>query len=186
MPQEQYKSISEMVSSIPLEKDLENEIVEHISRRQIVKNLITTRIKCDMSQSDIAAKMKCSQSRISKLENGFDDDLDLGTLQSYANAIQFELQLMFLPKKRTVLDEIKFFAFRIKDRLDYLAKLAHKDEKIAGGVTRSFGNLLFNFVSMIHDCAQSLPAKSPSEGIVVESMASDQDAESHEQDALSV
>ena len=119
-----------------------------------------------LSQGDIAKSMGCTQSRVSKLERGMDADIRLEDLGKYANAVNMELRLVFAERRDTIVDEVKFHAFRIKALLERLAKLARKDERIARGVGSFFGEAFFNLLNIIQSSAKQLPPREDGRSLI--------------------
>ena len=70
---------------------------EMIRRRQLVKKLMVMRACKGLSQAEIAARMGCSQGRISKFEASEDDDVRLGDVRKYLQAVGFDLQIDVVP-----------------------------------------------------------------------------------------
>ena len=58
------------------------ELEEELSSRQVVRALFAMRSARNVSQAEIAAQLKCTQSRVSKIENGVDADLSVGELEA--------------------------------------------------------------------------------------------------------
>src|ERR1700726_538855 len=96
----QYDDVVAMVQDL-LGESFAEELRDGIARRRLVKRLFVLRSAQGLSQSDIAEKMGCTQSRISKLESGSDADLRLGDLQTYADALGFETRIVLTRKGRT-------------------------------------------------------------------------------------
>jgi transcriptional regulator with XRE-family HTH domain len=128
-----------------------------LHRRRIVKDLMVLRAGRGLSQGDIASKMGCSQSRISKLESSTDFDLTLGDLARYAGAVGFRVGVVLEPRDTTVVERVKNLAFQIKHELDRLAGLAAGDQKIARGVAGFFNEAFFNLVRILQGSAEKLP-----------------------------
>ena len=61
-------------------------------RRDVLRTLVDERQRRRMSQTEVAALMKTSQSAVARLESG-DADVRLSTLQRYAAAIGCDLEL---------------------------------------------------------------------------------------------
>src|SRR4051812_41510922 len=80
-----HNSVADAVGTVSPE--IRQALEKRLQQREVVKSLIAKRAVQGLSQTDIAAKMKCSQSRISKLENGTDADLRLDDLFSYLEAL---------------------------------------------------------------------------------------------------
>jgi transcriptional regulator with XRE-family HTH domain len=156
--QQLYSNVSEMLESEQLaDKDFIRDFNKHINDRQIIKFLMAMRAASGKSQSDIAQTANCSQSRISKLEKSIDDDLRLGDLHCYANALKFNLELFFIPQTATIADKVKYHACFIRQLLKELTSLAITDEKIALGIAGFFGEALFNFIKILQESAKELP-----------------------------
>jgi predicted XRE-type DNA-binding protein len=70
------------------------EAVRQLSAKtKLIDQLIVARVAAGLTQSQMAAKLRCSQSRISKIEDSQDADLSLGDIQAYARIVGLKLQL---------------------------------------------------------------------------------------------
>lgn len=153
-----YSDVVEMVRELVGDEEFAARFETHLKRREIVNYLMSLRGAAGLSQEDIAKKLRCSQSRVSKLERNTDSDLRLGDLVRYAGILGFETEILLTPKEWTVVDEIKYHAFCIKRSLDHLAGLARKDPAIAKGVVAFFDEAKVNIVRIIQDSAQTVIA----------------------------
>ena len=63
------------------------------AKTKVIDQLILARVAAGLTQSQMAAKLRCSQSRISKIEDSQDADLSLGDIQAYARIVGLKLQL---------------------------------------------------------------------------------------------
>ena len=63
------------------------------AKTKLIDQLIVARVVAGLTQSQLAAKLRCSQSRISKIEDSQDADLSLGDIQAYARVLGLKLQL---------------------------------------------------------------------------------------------
>jgi transcriptional regulator with XRE-family HTH domain len=136
---------------------LAEEVEAELSARQVVRALFAMRSARGVSQADIASQLKCSQSRVSKIENGVDAELSLGELEAYSRALGCDLVLTFQKRHSTAVDRVRQHAFAIKRELDELAKLAGDDSALRQGVASFFGEAFFNIVRMISESATSIP-----------------------------
>lgn len=145
-----YKSVAETLRDLCEDKAFAEEVIKQIEARQVIHRLMALRSRRGLSQGDIAAKMKCTQSRISKLENGKDDDLRLGDFHAYADALGLEMTIVLADKRRTVVDDIKHHALEIQRLFGELEHLAEKDEKIAEGVKNFIaGETAYNLINIL-------------------------------------
>jgi transcriptional regulator with XRE-family HTH domain len=156
-------SVSQMVCETSDDPAFKELFEERLRARRIVKDLMVQRAIQDLSQKDIAEKIGCTQSRISKLETTHDADLRLGDLAQYADALGLRVNIVLESKERTPVTRIKKFAFQIKHELDKLAALAAHDQLIARGVSNLVGEAFFNLVSILQESAQKLPPR-PEDG----------------------
>ena len=154
-----YTSVSEMLTEHAPDEKFREQFDEHAGRRRVIKRMMALRALKGMSQQDVAKQMGYSQSRISKLENGFDDDIRIGDMRSYVSSLGFRLGFGFTDRNLTAVEEIKQHAFRINELLDGLAHLAGGDERMAQAVSGFFGEAFFNLVKMIQESASKLPRR---------------------------
>lgn len=108
--EKKYKNVPEMVRDLTEDKELAENIARDIEQRNIIDFLMALRTANDLSQSDIAKKMGCSQSRVSKLENGKDNDLRIGDFDAYVSALGLEMSIGLVKKNRTIVDDMKYHA----------------------------------------------------------------------------
>jgi transcriptional regulator with XRE-family HTH domain len=59
-------------------------------RRRVVGDLVLQRQRLGLSQTEVAARMRTSQSAVARLEAG-DSDVRVSTLQRYAAAVEMDL-----------------------------------------------------------------------------------------------
>ena len=90
-PKAEYTSVAEMVRSVSDDPQFADEFDRRVNSRRLVKHLFALRSAEGLSQKDIADRIGCSQSRISKLESGNDDDLRLADLAAYLRALGLDL-----------------------------------------------------------------------------------------------
>lgn len=152
-----YKSVTDMVRDLATDQAQAKELEQHLNKRNIVDFLFGLRCSKDVSQKQIADRLKCSQSRISKLENGEDDDLRLGDLQQYLDAIGLDLRLVICKKNWKAMDEVKFHALQIHRCLRAMCRIAKTDEQIAKGVSEAHLETLVNVIDIVLDSAKTLP-----------------------------
>jgi predicted transcriptional regulator len=69
------------------------------SRRALTEELVARRLSLGLSQTEVAARMRTSQSAVARLESG-EADLRLSTLERYAAALGQELSLSLRASKR--------------------------------------------------------------------------------------
>ncbi len=137
--------------------DFVDTLKREAAERVLVNHLLALRGARGISQEEIAKHFGCSQSKISKLENGVDVGLRIGDLLQYCDAIGLGLSVGLLPKGSSSIDRIKQHAFCIQGELSALVDLADGDETMASGLARTLGEVVFNLVKLVVTEANKLP-----------------------------
>ena len=87
-----YRSVDEMLRGHGYRRVAE--AVRQLSAKtRLIDQLILARVAAGLTQAQMAAKLRCSQSRISKIEDSHDADLSLGDIQAYARIVGLKLKL---------------------------------------------------------------------------------------------
>lgn len=151
-----YSSVEEMVADITGDTELVNEVAKRCHDQEIVKMFVAFRTSKELSQQQLADLLGCSQSTISKIENGVDADLKVGEIQAYLRALEKPLLLFFMPNG-TAVERVKALTTRIQDEINFLTKLAHKDELIKVGVINHCCETILNQVNYVLGVLKDLP-----------------------------
>lgn len=99
MIKKKYNNTQEMLNDLINNQQEKEKRIQKISEKQLGKILKAFRLKNGMTQIDIAKKMKCDQSSISKLEQQNDNNFTVGELQSYLKALNMDLGIAIREKK---------------------------------------------------------------------------------------
>lgn len=154
--EKQYNSIPEMIRDLSSDKEFAESLARGLSQRNIIDMLMALRASQALSQKDIAERMKCTQSRVSKLESGIDNHLRIGDFHDYADALGFEMLIFLCNKDRTMIEEVKYHAFAIRRTLFQMAKLAEDNPAIATEVRSFFREAAFNLAKIIRDSTKTV------------------------------
>jgi transcriptional regulator with XRE-family HTH domain len=170
-------SAAELLRGVEGAEEIVDALQKRIAQRQIIKHLMALRASKGLSQKDIATVFGCTQSKISKLESGIDDDLKLGDLESYLAALGLEPSLVLKKKGHTIVDEIKYHWSCLGHALNKLLGLAHRDPDIAVNVGKFSNEVAFNYLARIFDFINGLPeiakTEAPSFRIVMHDVSGD-------------
>jgi transcriptional regulator with XRE-family HTH domain len=170
-----YGSVTEMVNEIIEDDDFCREFERASADRTLSATLFAMRCKQGLTQAELAKRMGCAQSRISKLENAGTAGVRVSDLVAYAQALGLQLSVGFLSEMNAA-ERVKYHALEIKRSLDHLAELAHEDSAIFEGVKKFYAEYLENVVRLFEDSVDRLPGetgeapgrlevRTPSEGI---------------------
>lgn len=152
-----HKTLVGMVREISDDADFAAEFEKQSAGRKLVRLLAALRAKADLSQGELAAKLNCTQSKVSKLESGEDSELRFGMLLAYTAALGYEMRIMFAPKGRKLVDEVKGHAHSIQQILNQMVDMAGDDTQITAGVARFLEESAFNLTRLVQDAAGNLP-----------------------------
>ena len=87
-----YRSVHEMLRGHGYRRVAE--AVQQLSTKtKLIDQLIVARVAAGLTQAQMAAKLRCSQSRISKIQESNDADLSLGDIHGYARVVGLKLKL---------------------------------------------------------------------------------------------
>jgi transcriptional regulator with XRE-family HTH domain len=142
-----------MVHDVSDDSTFADDMDRRLMQREIVKHLVALRSMKELSQGDIAKHLNCTQSRISKLESGTDDELSIGDLARYLDALGLSMRLVVTKKHCTAADEVKHHAFSIKRIMDELANLAVDDAPAARSVLNFMGEAAWNITRLLRESA---------------------------------
>jgi transcriptional regulator with XRE-family HTH domain len=153
-------SVEAMVRATSDDKSFADEFEQRMARRRIINLLISLRGAKGLTQKDIAARLNCTQSRVSKIENSSDEEIDFGDLRKYASALGLTTQVVLMSRGTKTVDRVKFHAMQIKKLVHKLAGLAQSDPAIAMGVSDFFGEAAYNLLKILQEAADKLPDES--------------------------
>jgi transcriptional regulator with XRE-family HTH domain len=153
----QHNSVAEMVRDLSDDPRFADELVKRLAERQLVKLLTVLRNRAALSQRDLADKLHCTQSWVSKLENGKDADVRVGDLVKYTGATHHEIRLLFVPKGQTILEQVETHAHMIRGLLDRLVELVGNDQKMAKAAKEAVSKVNYNLGKIVQDAINSLP-----------------------------
>ena len=134
----------------------------HDSRKsnRLICDLIRLRAASGLTQTAMAEKMGCGQSRISKLEHGTDEDITLGELDAYLRALDKHLYMAVFSSELNASSMIKYHTCAIRKELENLIRLAEADQKIAKGIDSFSMDLFYVFCKMLDELSAKLPDSS--------------------------
>ncbi|MFC1809514.1 hypothetical protein ACFL3D_05285, partial [Candidatus Omnitrophota bacterium] len=89
------------------------------------------------------------QSRISKIESSYDDEVSVKDLLEYGYACGLQLELGYRSPTVKIADRIKYHAFKIRKCLDKLVDLGKDDDQIDEGVAELHKDALKTMTELI-------------------------------------
>lgn len=154
-------TVSEVAAQFSKDKERTKKAVEkEINESSVVTMLLMIRHDRGLTQTDVAKRMNCSPSKVSRIEAGTDAQVNLVDLYQYANALDVRTTILFEPTDTRSSLLIKHFVYGIQERLEHLANIARGSEDgdiVADKIHTFFGEVLFNVVKKFSDVYSTLP-----------------------------
>jgi transcriptional regulator with XRE-family HTH domain len=154
-----YKNVLEMIKSISKDDAFKELATREIKGKTLAKFLFYLRCNHNLSQKQLAEKIGCSQSRISKIESALDKDLTMQDLLDYAKALNLNLEIGYRHPSVRIVDLIKYHAFKIKAYLNQLNSLAKEDDLLKESIGKFHIEALFNIGKIIWESLATLDFK---------------------------
>lgn len=146
-----YKNVKDLIEGVFEDPKFKDEAIRDISENGLGKFLFFLRCQHQMTQEELAKKIGCTQGRISKIESSKDENLSIKDFIDYGNAFDLNLEIGFREKKATWVDMVKYHAFKMREYLGYMVRVAKEDESIEKGVLDFHFETLGNVPKMIRD-----------------------------------
>lgn len=188
-----FTNINDMIKKVSSDGDFKEKSLSELRDRNIAKFLFTLRCEHNLTQKDLAEKIKCSQSRISKIENSKDSEIAVSDLLDYGQALNLHLEIGYREKSTKLVDLIKYHTFKIRDCLDKLVELVKDDEDIAKGVLKihleafiKLSNYTLKNIPQLHKKISQKAIKEPENTVYISSPLSVKLAEEYDKETLSV
>ncbi|MFH1863305.1 MAG: helix-turn-helix domain-containing protein [bacterium] len=153
-----YKNVSEMIKDLSTEEAYKESVLKEIDGKKIAKFLFVLRCKHELTQKQMAKKIGCTQSRVSKIESSFDNKLSIQDLLDYAKALDLHLEIGYRHPSFKIVDLIKYHALKIKVYLTQLTVLAKEgeDPKLEEGIAKFHIEALVNLNRFISESFSKL------------------------------
>ncbi len=154
-----YGSVKDLLQGENVSPDVQSKIEKLRKETALTEILAKLRVEAGLTQQQVAERFGMSQSAISKLESGRDEELTLGEIRKYAELTGQRIGLV-LGKPLSHVEAVKVHAMGIKSHLTALAELAHKDEEMEQAIQGFFGEAFFNILEILSKCHQQMPNNS--------------------------
>ena len=127
------------------------------NERRVVTSLRLMRCVSGLSQAELAERMGCGQSKISKVESSTDADLSLGDMIAFASSLGQSVRFEFFKGTSTAAERLRFHAICLVHEAETLVKLAGEERTIGDGVESFALRMLQNMIVQMFDVIDQLP-----------------------------
>lgn len=153
--------VNALAAELGCEKETAELVYKRIQARRLVKMLMSERVRHNLSQKEIAAKMDCSESKISRMESSNDVDLNFGDILAYARATGINISIMLddstLPNATRIKHCVLVIASMLRHLTD-LAKEEDEDDSIRNAINKFQVEVLMNFLIKYQESGAALPS----------------------------
>lgn len=157
--QKRYHAVADTVRDVTGDENLAASVERHIAERRLIMALTAQRVKVGLSQQEVATKISCTQSKVSKLESGKDADCPLGQLVQYAIAVGANIRLFLVPHGQKRVDQVKMYAALIQRLLHEMVDLAGDDLHMCDGVQKFMTEASYNLGKIVEGAEARLPTQ---------------------------
>lgn len=151
-----YDSVPDLVRATSGQQTAED-FEKVLAETKLIDVLTLLRNKAGLTQQDLASRLDCTQSKISKIESGLDADLRFGDIVAYTKATGHQMGIFFAPQGQTLVEQVKLHARIIRRLLHQMVELAGTDGAMTKGVARFLGEAAVNLVRFVQSAAKNLP-----------------------------
>jgi transcriptional regulator with XRE-family HTH domain len=151
-----YKSMSDLIKKEGLGEEVQQAYEEIKKATMITGRLAFMRQTAGITQEEMAEHLGVTQSAISKLEAGRDEDLTIREIREYSKKTGQRIALAFGKRMKHV-EAVKYHALAIRRRLSALAELAQRYEELEPEIQGFFGEAFFNILTILEKCQQEMP-----------------------------
>jgi transcriptional regulator with XRE-family HTH domain len=155
---QRISTISDLMNEMGVEKETAKQVTENIKNYSISQNLTILRAKANLSQSEMAKKMKTSQSFISKLESASNDQIKIDDMCSFLATLGYETTIM-ISKPQNIAQKIKASYCQLVDLVKELQKYAVNDDAILEGIASFEIEATHNMLNLASMLIESSSAK---------------------------
>ncbi|MDE2998846.1 MAG: helix-turn-helix transcriptional regulator [Gemmatimonadota bacterium] len=135
-----------------------DELEGHPADDSVSRALSTLRCSRKLTQEELANRARCTQSKISRIENSGNDRLKLDDLTMYARAINMQVSIEFAPESSSA-DATERLARQIRNGLDDLAERVRDRGAADEGSKKSYEAFLFEMLDLFMDSLEGLRAR---------------------------
>ena len=143
------QTTAEIAAELADDENIKQEVEELIEKSKLIKMMIQLRLAAGLSQKDVAEKMGCNQSTISRIEAGTQCDLKLGEFSRYLGAVGCTFSVLVDSPEEPIAFRIKHLVLATKGLLDTLTEIiegSDGDKDLIQGMRDFRAETLFNML----------------------------------------
>jgi transcriptional regulator with XRE-family HTH domain len=153
-----YLTTSEMLEDLGTPQDIVDS-VKDVENQEAVNILVSMRVAKGLTQKELANMLGCTQGRISKLEQGRDEDLRIKDFLDYTRATEDAVWITV--GTPAISEKVKLHIRAIRRLLEELVKLPGEDRAISNGISRFLDEILIETGKLVQSTKQALSKQQP-------------------------
>ena len=143
MANDKYNDYAAKVASAMGAPDMAAELIEEHAATQIADYLNAERERQGLSQREVARRMGVSASKVCRIEDSYDRDLNYADIESYAKVLGIELKILFNPAQENPAKVSEWLVYQVDGLLGKLKSYAPDAEIFQRAVDDFSGRALF-------------------------------------------
>ena len=151
-------SVSEKVSGAAQVETLDNKEEGRAGDYDVSRALSDLRCSQKLTQEELAERVGCTQSKISRIENSSNDRLKLDDLTMYAHAFNMQVSIDFTRVSSSAAATERL-ARQIRNALDHVAEKARHEGPTDEGAKKTYEAFLFSMLELFMDKLEGLRAR---------------------------
>ncbi len=148
------KQILETLKEVPA---VQQHVAERFGAMEIVRSLIQMRAEAGLSQAELAKRMGCTQSRISKIEHSLDEDLSIGDLNRYIRATGHWSVLTIANAEQTLAGMARHHILLADSLLKKIVEIAGNPQKKQKQTDTLSLELVSNLLQTLEQATEKIP-----------------------------
>src|SRR5271165_6718639 len=156
-----YLTTSEMLEDLGTPQEIVDS-VKDVENQEAVNILVSMRVAKGLTQKELADMLGCTQGRISKLEQGRDEDLRLKDFLDYTRATEDAVWITI--GAPNISETIKLHVHAIRRLVPEMVPLAGGDQAIIDGISRFLDDILMDTGKLVQSTKLELLKQQPEKG----------------------
>jgi len=157
-----FDSVLDLVKATSEEPERVRKFEEFLADTRITRALVRARARAGITQAELAERMGCTQSAVSKLEHSSDGDLKISEIASYVRATDERIAILF-GSQPTIAERIKAHVIGLRREIGKLAEMADEndDEQLRRQINKFGEEAWFNMLVMLLEAAAKFAPHEP-------------------------
>lgn len=153
MAKDKYNDYAAKVAAAMGSPEMTSELIEEHAATHIADYLNAERERQGLSQREVAKRMGVSASKICRIEDSYDRDLNYADIEAYAKVLGVELKVIFNPSKKNPAKVSEWLVYQVDGLLSKLKPYAPDAELFQQAVDDFSGRALF---PILRQCRQGV------------------------------